>query len=100
MLALLGLVSTGVNIALLTANRGVQAEIAQRQQYVQQSLQLENLYRELVRALGELSVRRDDAALRGMLQRHGINAPPAPAPSTAAPAASAAVPPAPAPKRK
>ncbi len=95
--ALLGLASTGVNIGLLTVNRGAQAEIAKRQQYVQQSVQLETLYRELVRALGELSARRDDPALRGLLQRHGINPPPAASPAPAAPPAPN---PAPQPKRK
>jgi hypothetical protein len=78
-------------IVLATMNRGLQAEIGARQQFVQQSVQLEALYREIVRALAELGARNNDDAVRAMLQRHGIsytvNAPVAQpqAPATAAP---------------
>ena len=71
------------NVALSTHNRGRQAEVAQRQQFLQQSVQLEGLYREIVRALAELGGRNNDEDVRVMLQRHGItytvNAPAAPA---------------------
>jgi hypothetical protein len=77
-------------IVLAQLNRGLQGEIAQRQQYVQQSVQLEGLYREIVRALAELGARNNDEAVRLMLARHGItytvNAPPAAAQPPAAPA--------------
>ncbi len=90
----------GVALLLLTAcvvlamtNRGLQAEIGARQQFVQQSVQLEGLYREIVRALAELGARNNDEAVRAMLQRHGIsftvNAPAAPAAPPQAPAAAA-----------
>jgi hypothetical protein len=73
-------------IALGTVNRGRQAEVAQRQQFLQQSVQLEALYREIVRALAELAARNSDEEVRSMLQRHGIsytvNAPAAPASPT------------------
>lgn len=87
--AALGLVTTAANIALLTHNRGVQAEVSQRQQFVQQSLQLETLYREIVRALSELAARQNDDALRAVLQKHGVTAPgaaqvPPPAPPVGA----------------
>lgn len=90
--AALGLATTAANIALLTHNRSVQAEVSQRQQYVQQSLQLEGLYREIVRALSELAARQNDDTLRALLQKHGVAAPaaaqvPAPAAAPAAPQA-------------
>jgi hypothetical protein len=44
-----------------------------RQQYVQQSVQLEGLYREIIRALAELGARNNDQDVRAMLQRHGIS---------------------------
>ncbi len=62
----------GANLGLGIANRGLQGEIAVRQQYVQQSVQLEGLYREIVRALAELGARNNDEAVRALLQRHGI----------------------------
>lgn len=79
------------NVALGYGNKGLQADIGLRQQYVQQSVQLEGLYREIVRALAELGARNNDNDVKAMLQRHGIsysvNTPAAPA--GAAPAAPA-----------
>ena len=57
LLALLGLVATGANVAFVLQNRSAQAEVAKRQQFVQQSLQLEQLYRDIVRVLAELGAR-------------------------------------------
>ncbi len=86
-LAALALVLVAADLTLASLNRGLQADIALRQQYVQQSVQLEGLYREIVRALAELGARHNDEAVRALLQRHGItytvNAPAAPAPAPA-----------------
>jgi hypothetical protein len=60
------------NVVLVAGNRSMQREIAARQQFVQQSVQLEGLYREIVRALAELAARNNDADVRTMLGRHGI----------------------------
>ena len=76
------------NVVLSTSNKKAQADIALRQQYVQQSVQLEGLYREIVRALAELGARNNDNDVKALLQRHGIsysvnaNAAPAAAPAT------------------
>ena len=83
-LAGLAVLMMGVGVTMAAMNRGLQQDIAQRQQYVQQSVQLEGLYREIVRALAELGARNNDQQVRELLQRHGItytanNAPPAPA---------------------
>ena len=75
-----------VNIALFTANRAAQAEVATRAQYIQQTAQLEPLYREMVKALADLSVRNNDRELRDMLAKQGITVsanPPAAAPPPA-----------------
>jgi hypothetical protein len=76
----------GTNVWLATSNQARQADLAVRQQYVQQSVQLESLYREIIRALAELSARNNDADVKTMLAKHGItysvNAP-APAPAAA-----------------
>lgn len=80
------LAAMAANLTLGWSNQSSRADIGQRQQYVQQSVQLEGLYREMVRALAELSARHGDEALRALLQRHGINVnPSAPAPAAAAP---------------
>jgi len=84
--ALVVAIAAGYDMVLFGQNRATQADLAQRSQYVQQSLQLEGLYRELVRALADLSVRNQDKALGDLLSAQGItiNAP------TAAPTAPAA----------
>lgn len=90
LLALLSLLVAAANIGLGLNNRSAQAEVAQRQQYTQQSVQLEVLYREIVRNLAELAARNNDEDVRAMLLRHGIsysvNAPAGA--STGAPAAA------------
>ena len=58
---------------LQAMNRSLRSDIDTRQQYVQQSVQLEGLYREIVRALAELGARHNDEDLRALLQRHGIS---------------------------
>jgi hypothetical protein len=83
-IAVLALLLLAVNVTLVLLNRSTQADIALRQQYVQQSVQLEGLYREIIRALAELGARNGDEQVRAMLGRHGISysvAPPAAAPA-------------------
>ena len=60
------------NTALSSMNRGLQGDIGVRQQFVQQSVQLEGLYREIIRALAELGARNNDQAVQALLKRHGI----------------------------
>ena len=82
------------NIVLILSNRSVQSEIQRNTQFIQQTAQLEVLYREIVKALADLSVKNQDAELRGLLTNHGITV-------TVNPPAGAATPPAPAePTRK
>ncbi len=78
------------NIALGLGNASARADVTQRQQYVQQSVQLEGLYKEIIRALAELGARNNDADVKALLLRHGItfnvNAAPTAAANPAAPA--------------
>ena len=72
-LGALSLFLTLVNATLFTLNRESQAEIAQRQQFVQQSVALEGLYRELVKALAELGARSNDRGILDILAAQGLN---------------------------
>ena len=77
------------NIVLILSNRSVQSEVQRNTQFIAQTAQLEVLYREIVKALADLSVKNQDAELRGLLANHGITVtvnPPAGA--AAAPAAT------------
>jgi hypothetical protein len=87
--ALLLVIANGV---LFTQNRGAQAELNARQQYLQQTVGLESLYRDIVKALAELGAKNNDQQLLQMLAAQGINvtvtpptpaAQPAPAPPVA-----------------
>ena len=73
-------------------NRTLQAEVNSRAQFIQQTVQLEALHRDIVNAIANLSVRNKDDALKAILSQQGITinvAPQAtPAPSTQAPGAA------------
>lgn len=92
-----------VNAFLFTSDQKSQAEVNRRQQFINQSIQLERLYESIVRAIATASVNNNDQKLRDLLTKHGVNftvqptgsgaaksAPtvetPSPAPSSAPPA--------------
>ena len=82
-IALLVLALVLVNVFVSRSNAQLQQQVNERQLYIQQTLQLEGLYRDMVRALAELSVQNKDERLRALLAAQGIsinlNEPAAPA---------------------
>ena len=62
-----------VNITLILTNRTLQEQVNSRNQYIQQSLQLEKIYQPLVRALAELAATRGDNQIKALLNEQGIN---------------------------
>jgi hypothetical protein len=72
LVAILVALLAGYTMMLFSQNRVTQAELSQRAQYVQQSVQLEALYRDIVKALADLSVRNQDKALADLLTSQGI----------------------------
>ena len=84
----------GNNITIYSQNQRTQADIALRAQYIQQSVQMQPLYQEMIKALADLSVHKQDRALSELLTRQGITvtvnttaaAPPAPVPKVVTPA--------------
>src|SRR5215470_19966376 len=84
-------------IVVIQDNRSVQSEVNQRQQFINQSVQLGRVNDALIRALAASAVSNKDDKLRDLLTQHGItiNAAGEPVPSTSvAPAETS--PPAPA----
>jgi hypothetical protein len=61
-----------VNIIMFNGNRGIQNEINGRQQFINESMQLERLNREIVNALANLAARNDDEDIKQLLGAHGI----------------------------
>jgi hypothetical protein len=70
-----------INMALYLGNRDKQININSRQQYIQQSLVLEGLNRDIINALANFAVRNKDGQIADLLTAHGItvtvNQPPA-----------------------
>ena len=87
LIAALGLLLMILDIVDVQRNQTLGNEVQGRAQYIQQSVQLQNLYQEMIKALADLSVRNKDDQLRDLLSKEGINVkvnPPAqtPAPPT------------------
>lgn len=72
-LAGLLLVIVVVNILLLLGNQSVQAEVAERQQTIQQTMQLEALHRQIVAVLANMAIKTNDKQLEALLSSSGIN---------------------------
>jgi type VI protein secretion system component VasK len=74
-----------VNMLLFSENRKAQAEVSQRALFIQQSVPLETLSREIAVALAQLGMRSQDEQIRALLASLGIvvtvNPPPAPEPA-------------------
>jgi hypothetical protein len=68
--ALLLAIANGV---LFSGNRARQMEVNQRQVYLQQTASLEGLYREMVKALVDLSLRSGDRRVLDALAAQGIS---------------------------
>ena len=64
-----------VNVVLVERDRSLQSEINLRQQFIQQSVQLEALNRDLISAIANLSVRNKDEQLKTILTQQGIQPP-------------------------
>ena len=68
-------------IVLAQDNRRVQAEVNQRQQFINQSIQLGRINEALARALAAAATERQDERLRDLLTRNGITINPAASPA-------------------
>ena len=80
-----------VYIVLIQGNRSVQGEINQRQQFINQSIQLGRINDALIRALATAALSHKDDKLRDLLAQHGITINPTTgAPEREAPPATAA----------
>ena len=71
-LAVLAIALVAANGVLFKQNRSEQSALNQRQQFIQQTAQLETLQRELINAIANLAARNNDDALRGILTEYGI----------------------------
>jgi hypothetical protein len=94
-LAGLTLILVVLNVGLALNDQSRQAEVNQRQQFIDQSVRLGNVNAGLVRALATAAVTNKDDKLRALLTQQGINVtytPNAAATTGTIPAASGATP--------
>ncbi len=61
-----------VNIVLASGNRDMQRHANQRQQFINQSIQLGAVHNQLVSVLGTLAAQANDGDIRNVLSAHGI----------------------------
>jgi hypothetical protein len=82
-----------VYLILIELNHSVQAEVNQRQQFINQSLQFGRVNEALIRAIATAAVTDKDSKLRDLLAQNGITInPQTGAPVAAAPTAAPTVP--------
>jgi len=74
-----------VNMFLLVGNQSLQQIVAERQQVIMRSIQMQGSAREVISALANLAVRRDDEQLKQLLAKHGITVSVNPAPQAGTP---------------
>ena len=72
-LGVAALILVAANAMLFSTNKARQAEVNQRQMFLQQTASLESLYREMVKALADLAVRNGDKRVIEALAGQGIN---------------------------
>jgi len=62
-----------VNVLLMMGNQSVQTEVGDRQQYIAQAIQLENLSRQVVGAMANMALKSNDEQLKKLLMANGID---------------------------
>ena len=72
-LAVVALVLATINITYFQSNREARTQVAERQQFINQTARLNQLNVEVVKALARVAVEENDAAIGDLLQRAGIS---------------------------
>jgi hypothetical protein len=85
-IAALSLLLLIVDVTLVHRNQVLRADVESHGQYIQQSIQLQGLYQDMIKALADLAVRNKDDQLRDLLTKEGISITVNPPAGTAAPA--------------
>ncbi len=67
------LLAVGVNMALASVDQGLRLRVSQRAQLIEQGATVAGLYRQMVQALAQLSVRNHDPRLQAVLARQGLH---------------------------
>jgi hypothetical protein len=71
-LGFITLILVFVNMFLLVGNQALQRVVAERQQTIMRSIQMQGPAREVITAMANLALRSDDEQLKQLLAKHGI----------------------------
>ena len=71
-LAVVALVLVVANMLLAMGNQSVQADVTERQQFIAQSIQLEQLNRQVVAVLVNMAMKSNDEQLKQLLAGAGV----------------------------
>ena len=77
-LAVVALVLVVANVMLALGNQSVQADVNERQQFIAQSIQLEQLNRQVVAVLANMAMKGNDEQLKNLLASSGVGLAPSP----------------------
>jgi predicted Holliday junction resolvase-like endonuclease len=72
-LAVLMLILVLVNVLLTLGNQSLRMQLAERQQLINQSIQMEAIHREIVTGIATIAMKTNDAELKNLLASQGIN---------------------------
>jgi hypothetical protein len=61
------------DMLLAIGNQSMQTEVSERQQFIAQAIQLDNLSRQVVGVLANLAMKTNDEALKKLLAASGVN---------------------------
>ena len=84
LIGFLTLILVFINMFLLVGNQSLQRIVAERQQVIMRSIQMQGPAREVISALANLAVRSDDEQLKKLLANHGITVTVNPSPAARA----------------
>jgi hypothetical protein len=71
-LAVVALVLVAANVLLSMGNQSVQMDVNERQQFIAQSIQLEQLNRQVVTVLANMAMKSNDEQLKNLLAASGV----------------------------
>ena len=71
-LALVATVLVVVNMFLSVANQKLNRQVAERQQFIVQTAQVQNIAKDIVTAVANLAIKTNDEQLKQLLASHGI----------------------------
>jgi hypothetical protein len=72
-LAVLILILVLVNVLLTLGNQSLRMQLAERQQLINQSIQMEAIHREIVTGIAAIAMKTNDTELKNLLASQGIN---------------------------